>query len=224
MKRKYFTLIFILTIACLIGCNKSKTVILSKFANGNPQKIIELTFPVTQDSFGLLKYFFEDGTLKSLGHVQKSEPVGEWSYYFQSGKLLAKTFYSHGVENGDLIKYTEDGEWYKVHKVNGKRNGEFIEYYFDHFDSIYCYIYGSFKNDLKEGIWSRKNTTGVLLAQATYVNGQRIGILSNYFKNGKIKFRGEENKDGKWINSKFFDRNGVEIKVLKTNTTLIRLI
>ena len=77
---------------------------------------------------------------------------------------------------------------------------------------------------MKEGTWSRKDTTGGLLAEGTYVNRQRIGFLTNYFKNGKIRFRGEVNKDGKWINSKYFDRNGVEIKVLKTDTTLIRLI
>ena len=75
MTRKYFISIFILTIGFLIGCNKAKTVILSKFANGKPREIIELKLPVTQDSLGLLKFFFEDGTLRSLGQVQNWEPV-----------------------------------------------------------------------------------------------------------------------------------------------------
>lgn len=46
----------------------------------------------------------------------------------------------------------------------------------------------------------------------TYVNGKRLGYFTNRYKNGKLRLKGELEKDGSMKNFKFFDQNGRETK------------
>ncbi len=68
------------------------------------------------------------------------------------------------------------------------------------------------QDGLEEGIWTKTDTLGILFVEITYVNGKRIGYFTNRYKNGKLRLKGELEKDGSMKNLKFFDQNGRETK------------
>ena len=92
-----------------------------------------------------------------------------------------------------------------MHVVNSVKNGKTVEFGYNSSDSMYCYVYGQYKNGLEEGLWTKTDTSGTLFVEMTYVNGKRLGYFTNYFKNGKLRLKGELEIDGSMKNFKFFE-------------------
>ena len=210
-----------MTVTLFASCDKTKTVILSKFPNGNPKEIIELQLPITKDSIGLMKVFFDDKKLRAFGQAKNKKREGQWICYFQNGNPEWKAIYKDDIENGEVTCYNENGGWRKMNVINGVKNGKTVEFNYYPLDSMYCYVYGQYVNDLEQGLWTKTDTAGVLLIEMTYVNGEHNGYFTNRYKNGKIRLKGELNKDNSMKNFKFYDENGVE---KKQDSYLLRVI
>jgi antitoxin component YwqK of YwqJK toxin-antitoxin module len=65
---------------------------------------------------------------------------------------------------------------------------------------------------LKQGLWTKTDTAGILLVEMTYVDGETVGYFTNRYKNGKLRLKGEMSKDGSMKNFTFYDENGAAKK------------
>jgi len=221
LKKYIFRISFIWTIISILSCNKTKTVILSKYINGNPQEIIEIKLPITKDSIGLRKVFFENGKLQAFGQSKNGKRQGEWVCFYQNGKTEWKTTYKDDIENGEVLCYDTSGYWRKFNVKYGIKEGKYTSYFYDWFDSVNCYINGYYINDIEQGLWTKTDTSGILLVEMTYINGKAKGYFTNRYKNGKVKLEGEIDENGSMKNFKFYDENG---SVKKKNEYQLRKI
>lgn len=210
-----------LILCFFISCSKSKTVVLSKFLNGKPRETIELTHPITKDSSGLMKVYFENGALQAFGKSKNRKRQGEWICFFPNGKPEWKSVFKDDIGNGETTCYDKDGFWRKFTVKNGVKDGRYTSYFYDAFDSVNCYINGYYVNGLEQGVWTKTDTSGVLLVEMTYTNGKAKGYFTNRYKNGKLKLQGELDENGSVKNFKFFDQKGNE---KKQNEYLLRKI
>ena len=198
--------------AIFTSCDRTKNVTISKFNNGNPQETIEYNLPVTKDSIGLKKVFFESGKLQAVGQTKKGKRNGDWICYYENGNPEWKVHYDEEVENGELICYDTIGNWRKMTMVNGCKNGKTTEYFYDKFDKQKFFIQGQYSNCLVQGLWTKTDSAGTLLIEMTFVNGERIGYFTNRYKNGQIRLKGELQKDGSMKNFTFYDESGKPAK------------
>jgi uncharacterized protein len=208
MTQKILAALFCCAAFGLVSCNKTKSVVLSTFPNGKPRETIELNKPVGPDSLGLMKVYFENGDLHVVGKSRKGKREGEWICYYPDGKIEWTAFFKDGTENGETTYYDKEGFWKKSRLKNGIREGKYTSYFYDWFDSVKCYINGNYVHGIEEGLWTKTDTSGVLLVEMTYVKGKAIGYFTNRYKNGRIKLVGEIDENGSMKNFKFFDENG----------------
>lgn len=207
-KYKIIICFFLLT-SILISCNKTKTVILSKFLSGKPKETIELTKPITQDSIGLMKVYFENGNLHAFGQSKNRKRQGEWICYFPNGKLEWKSVFKDDITNGETICYDKDGFWRRFNVKNGIKDGKYTNYVYDWLDSVNCYVNGYYVNGIEQGLWTKTDTSGVILVEMTYIDGKAKGYFTNRYKNGKLKLQGQLDENGSMKNFKFYDENGI---------------
>jgi uncharacterized protein len=207
--------------AIFTSCNKTKTVVLSKFPSGKPKEIIEFTKPITQDSIGLMKVYFENGNIHAFGDSKNRKRQGEWNCFLPNGKPEWKSVFKDDIGNGETICYDQDGFWRKFNVKNGIKHGKYTSYFYDQFDSVNCYINGYYVNGIEQGLWTKTDTLGVLLVEMTYTNGKAKGYFTNRYKNGKLKLQGELSEDGSMKNFKFYDEKG---DVKKKEEYLLRKI
>jgi antitoxin component YwqK of YwqJK toxin-antitoxin module len=210
-----------LTTTIFISCDKTKTVVLSKFLDGKPKETIELTKPITEDSIGLMKVFFENGSLHAFGESKNRKRQGEWISYFPNGKPEWKSVFKDDIENGETICYDTSGYWRKFNVKNGFKEGRYTSYFYDWFDSVNCYVNGYYVNGIEQGLWTKTDTSGILLVEMTYINGKAKGYFTNRYKNGKLKLQGELDSNGSMRNFKFYDEYG---DVKKKKEYLLRKI
>ena len=174
------------------------------------REIILLDKPGVKDSTGVKKTFFENGKLKCFGPVLNNLRNGSWTCYYDDGTIEWKATYEMDVEQGEVFCRSKNGSWSKFTVVNGIKEGKVIEYGFDANNNQYGFIYGQYENGLEQGLWTKTDTNGVVLIEMTYVKGERIGYFTNRYKNGKIRLKGELNKDGSMKNFTFFDELGMQ--------------
>jgi len=181
----------------------------AQYSNGKPRQ--EGYFKLgEQDS--VYREWNEDGKLSIEGSYFQDKPSGTWTYYYSNGKQklieefidtidyvraywLPDSLHTQTVIDGTgemLTFYTtgDQKEWYNY--KNGLKNGPFEEY------STYGFvtISGSFKEGLKDSLWSYAYYTGALEKTSTYVDGELNGPYHYYFDNGQINVEGQYS-DGK---------------------------
>jgi antitoxin component YwqK of YwqJK toxin-antitoxin module len=76
-------------------------------------------------------------------------------------------------------------------------------------------------NGIAQGLWTKTDTSGVLLVEMTYIDGKAKGYFTNRYKNGKLKLQGELDENGSMRNFKFYDEYGV---ITKRKEYLLRKI
>ena len=108
---------------------------------------------------GLVKEYFRDGQLCSVGRYLDGKKTGVWKYYLRNGNLKATGKYSKGELTG-LWK------WYR-------ENGNPLQE-------------GKFKNGKQEGLWKRYHPNGELYDVGKYLDGKKTGLWKYYDAKGKL--------------------------------------
>ena len=129
--------------------------------------------------------------------------------YYDSGKLKSETHYRFGKETGTTIHYHF---WYptktmEIEMKNGKRNGKFVERYFDNKTKSTAF----YKNDLLEGIEIHYYRNGQRSLEINHKKGLKNGPVTSWYFNGVIKESGfyvNDLFDGDWEN---YDERGLLI-------------
>ncbi|MES2154696.1 MAG: hypothetical protein V4510_06125 [bacterium] len=110
---------------------------------------------------GLVKAYFANGQLESVGRYVAGKRHGPWKFYLRNGNLKAW---------GRLVAGQYEGMW----KWNAE-NGTLRQW-------------GPFKDGQQHGIWTRCfGGTGVVCDKGLWNHGKRIGLWKFYGKDGQLK-------------------------------------
>jgi len=72
---KYKTLLFLIITAFIFyGCKDNLEIVLTKYPKGQVHELLILNKPITKDSLGIKKVFFENGKLQCFGPVRYLQP------------------------------------------------------------------------------------------------------------------------------------------------------
>jgi len=140
---------------------------------------------------GYWKKTDEKGNLKYEGNFVDNNPVGEFKYYYEDGKIKAISFF---FEKG-LRSFTH------TYFDNGKLMSE--GYYIStHKDSCWKYYNGYdvvikeefYRSNLKNGEWKTYYPDGSLTDKMTWKNGKREGPWEQNYSGGTLKTQFKNDK------------------------------
>ncbi len=121
--------------------------------------------------------------------MQDIDSSKDAKFYDKKGKLIAKATFKNGEPYNGTVYDRKDRILYQI--KDGKKNGKYERYDYD--KSII--EKGSFKNDLKEGLFVNYNSSGAKVSSVNFVKGQPEGDAIYY--NGKKVASKITYKDGK---------------------------
>ncbi|PKP54246.1 MAG: hypothetical protein CVT92_00390 [Bacteroidetes bacterium HGW-Bacteroidetes-1] len=167
---------------------------------------------------------FPSGIVRYAGQFYNDKPIGEFKYYFESGKLRAindftsnglkaynKTFTESGIliAEGIYLDQKKDSLWKFYNDVDGSLLSEEIfknnnlngisKNYYPKSNQVAETI--EYLNGQKYGVWRVFFEDGTLQSEGNYQEGQFFGKYTEYYPNGLIKSQGNyENgyKNGVW--------------------------
>lgn len=185
---------------------------------------------------GLWKNKYANDTLKSEGYYKAGKAIGLWTYYYETGELMAymehltdgitanfKLFDPSGprIAEGLYVKNKKDGKWlyYSVDSskvfdevyVNGVKEGEERVYYPQTGALFQVNLY---KGGKKNGYWKQFYPNGVLKTDATFKNDTLQGKAIYYHETGKKQMEGtyvNALREGEFY---IYDQNGKLIDTL----------
>lgn len=185
------------------------------------------------DKLGEWKYFYSSGSIKSKGTYKDNRRIGPWKYYYSNGKLEQKGLFKKGVPNGEWNFYFESGAIKREEIFRlGQEEGECVEYDFDgniiargeyieglkeggwFYDFYFHTQKGSFKNDLREGVWNYYYNNESVYFNGKFIQDNPDGKHVYYYKNGKIKNVKYFSFGRKEKNWEFYDYYGTLLKIL----------
>jgi antitoxin component YwqK of YwqJK toxin-antitoxin module len=124
---------------------------------------------------GERKHWREDGTLKQIeiisGQCSGDCCDGKVIYYTEKGEKLIEYTQQNGQWNGEGIGYYPDGKLKrKFRYVEGKKQGMNYEY----LPNGVIEAEGNYVDDLEDGKWTYRDSTGKVTGYQFYKNGQII--------------------------------------------------
>ncbi len=180
---------------------------------------------------GLWKKYHPNGMIRYKGNFKDDKPVGEFLYFYDSGKLevkithfgdesYANTYYETGElkATGKYENQLKDSVWtyygiegYKMAEefyLSGKREGSWKVY----FPNGQVAEEKEYTNDFENGIWKQYFSDGKEKMSATYENGELEGRATYYGMNEKKAVSGvfvRGARDGFWT---FYEKDGKTVK------------
>ncbi|MBV6645632.1 MAG: toxin-antitoxin system YwqK family antitoxin [Cyclobacteriaceae bacterium] len=142
---------------------------------------------------GEFKSFFVDGSVERQGMVVDGKHSGEWKEYYTDGSIKEVGLY--------------EGDRYKVLKVLGPTGevqvengvGRYVTYQEGRKEIL---TEGSFKEGLKDGVWTVYfDNTDLKAQEANYLGGQMHGESAGYYNNGVVSVQGSFDngkQEGEW--------------------------
>ena len=180
---------------------------------------------------GEWKKYHKNGMLRYVGSFQNDNPIGEFKYYYDTGKIQAKmnhsgtisysiVFYKTGEvkATGKYINQKKDSTWV-YYDLEGFKNA--TEYYTMGLKDKVWYTYfpngqiaeeKEYKAGIENGIWNQYRASGLKKMTATYKNGGLEGKAVYYGGNGKRQISGfyyHSLRTGVWL---YFEADGEKIK------------
>lgn len=145
----------------------------------NPkQPIIVKTFSEASD-IAQVTYFYDGGTLQSVGSMKGTNRIGKWLYYNTDGKtIISEENYENGLLNGMATTYFSTG-----------KKTEILIY----------------KNGILHGNVLRYSSEGILLDDLQYENGKLHGPAKYYNVAGELVRKGLYENDEKVGNWEYFE-------------------
>jgi len=175
----------------------------SRMYDSNGNLIAEGIVNQEGDKLGDWSYFYASGKIKSKGRYNNNRRVGQWLYYYKSGNIEQKGNFKRGAPHGLWKWYFNDGVLKREEYYNfGLEDGESVEY--DEYGTIIAK--GNYIEGLKEGKWFYDFYFHT--EEGNYKNNFKDGLWNYFYKNGKIYFEGkfsQGNADGKHL---YYYKNG----------------
>lgn len=154
------------------------------------QKPVEINqTDIDGKKFGKWEARYPEGTIRYTGEFYNDKPIGEFLYYFPSGKLRASNSWSNNGSKAFNKTYSEDGILLA--------EGIYVDQKKDSIWRIYTEIEGlllseeTYKNNILNGLTKvYYPETGQLSETLEYVDGNKEGPWITYYENAKIHSEG----------------------------------
>lgn len=197
MKNRYFSLLAILVLLCLIsGCSK-KTFVENKYPSGS---IKERYYLLNKKFHGEYKAYFEDGILRAQGEFSRNVMVGEWRIYYPDSKLMSVTRYKKGklvyfdAWDQNSIQVIKAGTGTDVQYYPSGKKKSVITYkkYLPDGTWLFWFENGVMQSEMHymegkaTGVWKYWDRSGVILNEAHYKDGEPTGIWKYWDQNGNL--------------------------------------
>lgn len=183
---------------------------------------------------GVWQGYDVNGNLKYKGNFKDGVPVGEFVYYYPSGKVRARAMHAGDDKTVFIKYYFNDGDIMAEGKYIEQKKDSTWTYYSEQYgtvSSLEFYETGipvgtwkvyyaetgrlaeevPYKEGVKHGKWKQYFTDGKLKSEADYVDGELNGLMVIYHLNGNVEVSGtfkNSLKEGTWI---YFDENGATV-------------
>ncbi|HEY8511241.1 MAG TPA: tetratricopeptide repeat protein [Cyclobacteriaceae bacterium] len=172
-----------------------------RFYSANHVMMAEGEYDDNGKKKGIWKYYYNDGTLKSV----ENEDTGEIHAYNKEGELRFHYFLKDGKAHGEVQIFDPCGQLReKLVYQMGKRSGPAVSYYADGSkEATY-----TFKDDVLDGEYVAYYPDGTLKSKSVYQSGKLQGPYVEYYANGVVESKGNyENGEatGPW---EYFHMNG----------------
>ena len=148
--------------------------------------------------FGQFTYFFENGKIKAVSDIFDKGNSSSTITYYENGKKMAEGWYKNREKDSLWSYFNKWGELVSQEFYRDKiMNGEWKLFYKNgQVSEIITYI-----DDLKHGAWLQYYKDGTTKLEAHFDANELNGNAKFYFINGKLKTNGEYLdglKNGKW--------------------------
>lgn len=159
---------------------------------------------------GEFRYYYKDGTLKTLSHLSMNGKKARTVSYYPGGKKMAAGNYVDEKKDSLWQFFNEyDGgkvseEFYRDDKIDGKSTVYFPD---GAVSEIKTYSKG-----IPDGSWEQFFTDGKPKLRGFYKAGEKDGSFKNFFPTGSIMISGhyaDGHMDGEWL---YYDDKGQVIK------------
>jgi len=140
------------------------------------------------------KYYAGQPVIRYEGQFEHGVPVGEFKYFYETGKLQTVANYSEKGTVCSTVSYFGNGT--KLAEgvyLNREKDGKWV--FYDGHSNVIAVDY--YKNELKHGKCIVYHPTGELIEEVNYEKGIQHGMWKRYFKNGNLHFQGNV-ENGKW--------------------------
>ena len=127
---------------------------------------------------------YENGKLLYEGQFKDDVPYGLFKYYYTDGNLKSVTEFVQGVHKVRTTMYHENG--HKASEgayIDQQKDGEWR--YYSNKDTLIKLE--NYKEGNRNGLWQTYSTSGVLLEEANYLNNKRSGVSKSYYLNGQVQ-------------------------------------
>jgi len=169
---------------------------------------------------GEFRYYYPSGKVKAvLQHEKNTKKTAAW-FYFENEQLMSEGNYLDMKKDALWKNYSSQGfiiskETYQKDQLNGPR----ISYYLEgqEEDAPKILNVAIYKDSLLDGEFMAYFSNGKLMQSGKYQVGEKIGIWSTYYPNGTLNST-ERYKEGKlhgWILS--YDQEGNQISKILFN-------
>jgi antitoxin component YwqK of YwqJK toxin-antitoxin module len=163
---------------------------------------------------GEFKYYFESGKIKSIVQHETSERSYAW-FYFENEQLMSEGQYMNQKKDSVWRNYNAQG--FLVSKEtfkNNRLNGEKLIYYIQNqieTGEVKCALLETYKDSILHGSCIEFFSSGSKKQQGTYAQGKKVGIWETYHPDGSLATR-IKFRDGKAYGYAYaFDEEGTEL-------------
>jgi uncharacterized protein len=149
-------------------------------------------------------FYYASGKVEQTGRYdKKGRAQGIWKWYYESGKLLREENYVNGLRDGMMKEYDEEEKIIlQGNYVEGRQEGPW------RYETSNYLEYGNYVNNEPDSLWKAFYMPGrVKYFEGRFEAGIPVGVHAGYHPNGSRKYVGNYvggMRDGDW---KFFDEN-----------------
>lgn len=163
----------------------------------------------------------ENGQVLEVFYVNKNgEKDGNYTAYFESGKIKEESKYSSGILTGKRTLYFETGkiEIEELYSEQGMLNGPYKLYY----PNGTLKLEKTYVDNMIEGAIKVYYPSGKLKEDVSMSDNEENGPFTEFYENGKIHWKGTyRNGDNEYGVLYEYDSLGAPIKIMKCDTLAI---
>ncbi|MEX1002318.1 MAG: toxin-antitoxin system YwqK family antitoxin [Crocinitomicaceae bacterium] len=158
-------------------------------------------------------FYYPNGKKEQEGRFKDDVLIGQWIWYYQNGQIKREEFYNNrGLLEGTMVEYDSLGnELAKGEYYNGQQQGAWF-YHVGDFKEV-----GAFTLGQKDGVWTHYYLNGKVAFIGGYNEGEPTGKHTYYHQNGMRRLIGKHSggqRHGLW---REYNERGEEIETIRYN-------
>jgi len=163
---------------------------------------------------GEFRYYFESGKIKSIVHYETKERSYAW-FYFENEQLMCEGQYLNQKKDSIWKNYNAEGyllsmEYFELNRLNGERRVYYIQNQVET-GEIKCASIETYKDSILEGPYSQYLSSGVKVQEGNYLDGTKNGVWKSYYPSGSLETIIKYRKGKAYGYSYAYDEEGSEI-------------